>query len=412
MNASRITGERLLWQRPEHLLQPDALAAALNNVSRRWPHYLNGGGTSASFSAARPARVVSTRRVPLPGGVSGAHLERVLVELEEAAARGPEIALIFKRMKADESWLMRASGDARCREVQLWHGLLADAPRALCAPVLAAAYDQATGEGALLLADVTRWLGRLEDCFAPVRPTRWKLYLDHLARLHAHYWQDARLNDARFALASVEQTLLMLAPATIHAQRATGDTHPYLPVSQAGWEAFFMYGPAAALSKIQRVFDAPAAFLADAAAVPATLLHGDAWPPNMGMLPAERGMQGRRAESRTILIDWALATAGPASFDPFWLLFAWRKVDTRQALLYYRQRLSLHLARRSLSLSAAQWQLFVDLGVVRTVLTCGESMGQEVLFAGNVARRARAIQALGWWTRWAADAIERRGWNH
>jgi aminoglycoside phosphotransferase (APT) family kinase protein len=163
---------------------------------------------------------------------------------------------------------------------------------------------------------------------------------------------------------------------------------------------------------VQQVFAGPAAFLADAALAPATLLHGDAWPPNMGLLPGERGLRrGRRAGSRTILIDWALATAGPASFDPFWLLFAWRALDTRLALAYYRERLSQHLARRGVSLSAAQWLLLVDLGVVRTVMTCGESMGQEILFARSAARRARAIAALAWWLGWAARAIERRGWN-
>jgi hypothetical protein len=415
MNTRRITGARLVWQQPEHLLQPDALEAALNSLPTHWPHSLLGGEASASLIRARRARVGLVRREPLKGGVSGAHLERVLVELAadgQAATRRAALSLIFKRMRPDESWLMRSSGDLCCREVQLWrHGLLADVPCAICAPVVAAAYDEATGEGALLLADLTRWLGTLEDCFAAIPPGLWKQYLDHLARLHAHYWQDARLKDERFALASVEQTLLMLAPATIRALLDAGESHPYLPISQAGWEAFFTYGPSAALNKIQRVLDAPAAFLADAAAAPATLLHGDTWPPNMGVLPGESRREGGRPGNRTILIDWALTTAGPASFDPFWLLFAWRTVDTRRAMLYYRQCLSQHLARRGVALSAAQWRLLVDLAVVRTVLTCGESMGQDVLFARNVGRRASAIEALAWWVRWAASAIERWGWD-
>jgi hypothetical protein len=413
-----MTGERLVWQRPEQLLQPDALETVLSRSSLCWPHCPKGSEAISSRGRNLRGRVVGVRQEPLKGGVSGAHLERLLVEL---AIKGPTgvrrdtLPLIFKRIKPDQSWLMRSSGDTRCREAQLWrHGLLADAPRALCVPVLAAAYDEDTGEAALLLADVTRWLGTLEDCFAPAPPGQLRLYLDHLARLHAHYWQDARLDAARFALATVEQASLMLAPAAIQAQLATGDAHPYLPVSQAGWEAFFTYGPAEALGKVQRVFDAPAAFLADAASVPSTLLHGDAWPPNMGSLPGERGIGGRYGGypgSRTILIDWALATAGPASFDPFWLLFAWRTVDTRLALLYYRERLVLHLARRGLDIGAAQWRLLVDLAAARTVLTCGETMGQEIRFARTAARRARAIEALAWWVNWAARVIERRGWD-
>jgi Phosphotransferase enzyme family len=415
MNASRTRGEQLLWQRPDQLLHPDALETVLNSPYIFWPRALSGAEAIASLRGVWRARVVAMQREPLEGGVSGAHLERLRLELDiegRAQHQQETLSLIYKRMRPDESWLMRSSGDLRCREVQLWrHGLLADAPRALCVPVLAAAYDEAAGEGALLLADMTRWLGTLEDCAAPVQSGQWKQYLDHLARLHAHYWGDARLEDERFGLASVEQTLLMLAPATIAAHIAAGDAHPYLPVSQAGWEAFFRYGPPAALRKVQRVFDAPAAFLADAAAAPATLLHGDAWPPNMGALPGERGIQGRRVGGRTILIDWALATVGPASFDPFWLLFAWRMIDTRQALLYYRQRLERHLARRGAHLSVAEWRLLLDLGVVRTVMTCGESMGQRVLFATNAAQRARGIAALAWWLGWAGRVIERRGWG-
>ena len=415
MNASRSMGERLVWQRPEQLLHTEALETVLNRLVLSWPHPSAGGEASRSFQGARRARVVQVRREPMRAGVSGAQLERLLLEIETDGPAGCQRAtlpLVFKHIRPDASWLMRSSSDLYCREVQLWrHGLLADAPGALYVPVLAAAYDEATREGALLLEDMTRWMGTIEECFAPIPPSQWKLALDHLAWLHAHYWQDARLKDEQFALASVEQTLLMLAPATIQAQLAAGDAHPYLPVSRAGWEAFFTYGLAPALARVQRVLDAPAAFLADAAAVPATLAHGDVWPPNMGLLPGARGMWGRRTGSRTILIDWALATAGPASFDPFWLLFAWRMVDTRLALLYYRQRLSHHLARRGIALSAAQWHLLLDLGVVRTVLTCGESMGQEILFARNAARRSNALRALAWWLNWAASAIERRGWD-
>ncbi|GEM_PF-587399 len=419
----------------EYLLQPDALAAALSAPHACWPgSFLRDtvplrvsqvsrrperwGVASASVpvrGGSLALRVLSVQREPLAGGVSGAHLERALVEIEAGPAARPlrgMVPLIFKRLKPDESWLMRASGDTRCREVQLWrHGLLADAPPALCVPVLVAAYDEETNTGALLLADVRRWLGRLEDCYAPVAPQQQAQYLDHLARLHARYWEDTRLKDARFALASVEQALLMLAPAAIEAQLAAGDTHPYLPVSRAGWEAFFTYGPPDALARVQRVFTTPAAYLASAAEAPVTLLHGDAWPANMGLLPGARGPRGRRAGGRTILIDWALATAGPASFDPFWLLFAWKQVDTRLALLAYRQRLARHLARRGISLGAAEWRLLVDLGIVRTVMTCGETMGQDVLFARSEPQRARAIAALGRWTRWAANVIERRGWD-
>ncbi len=396
------------WQRPEQLLQPEALEHALSRAADCWPGLFPELISEALRRKKKQLHLLQVQREPMQGGVSGAHLERLYIMVAlERDTRDQEtltLSLIFKRVRPDESWLMRSSGDTRCREVQLWrHGLLADMPSALCAPVLAAAYDEHSREGALLLADVSRWLGTLEDCAAPVPPWQVRQYLDHLARLHAHYWQDERLTDERFALASVEQALLMLSPSVMAGYLAAGEPHPYIPTSHAGWEAFSAAAPAKALNRLQRVFDAPATLLASAASVPATLLHGDAWPPNMGALPGMR--------SRTIVIDWALATAGPATFDPFWLLFAWKKVDTRQALLYYRLRLALHLARRGMSLSVEQWQLFLDLGVVRTVMTCGESMGQAILFAKHDAARSKAVSALAWWVNWAASAIQRRGWD-
>jgi hypothetical protein len=402
----------LFWQRPEQLLQPEALEHALSRAAGCWPGLFPELIPEALRNKKKQVHLLQVQREPMQGGVSGAHLERLHVKAAwEGGSRDHEaltLSVILKRMRPDESWLMRSSGDTRCREVQLWqHGLLADMPPALCAPVLAAAYDEHTREGALLLVDVSRWLGTLEDCSAPVPAWLVRQYLDHLARLHAHYWQDERLTDERFALASVEQTLLMLSPSVMAGYLASGEPHSYIPVSHAGWEAFYAAAPAEALRRLQRVFDAPAALLASAASVPATLLHGDAWPPNMGALRATR----THTRSRTMLIDWALATAGPATFDPFWLLFAWKKVDTRWALLFYRRQLTRHLARRGMSLSAEQWRLFLDLGVTRTVMTCGESMGQAVLFAKHAAQRDNAVSALAWWVNWAASAIQRRGWD-
>jgi hypothetical protein len=400
------------WQRPEQLLQPEALEDALSRAAGCWPGFFPELSLRALRRKKKQLHLLQVRREPMQGGVSGAHLEHLHVQSScEGDSRDQEtstLSLILKRMRPDESWLMRSSGDTRCREVQLWrHGLLVDMPSALCAPVLAAAYDEQAREGALLLADVSRWLGTLADCAAPAPAWQVRQYLDHLARLHAHYWQDARLTDGRYALASVEQTLLMLSPSVMAGYLAAGEPHPYIPISHAGWEAFYSAAPAEALRKLQRVFDAPAALLASAASVPATLLHGDAWPPNMGALPGTR----IHTRSRTIVIDWALATAGPATFDPFWLLFAWKRVDTRRALLFYRRQLTRHLARRGIRLSAEQWQLLLDLGVTRTVMTCGESMGQAVLYAKHAAQRDKAVSSLAWWVNWAASVIQRRGWD-
>lgn len=406
--------QKLVWQRPEHLLRPENLAVVLSAASRSGNRVLFQ--RLKRLSPSSTLHVVRVQREPFQGGVSGAHLERIQVQVEiHPAQRSPDtmsLSLIFKHLLPAESWLMRASGDALCREVQLWcSDVLDDLPPALLTPVLAASYDVHTGEAALLMADIGRWLGSFEDCFLPVPPGQQAQYLDHLARLHARFWNDARLSNPFLGLASPEQALLLLSPAAITAQRAAGDAHPYLATAQAGWQAFFDHTLPEPARQIQRVLDHPDALLASAASVPATLVHGDAWPPNMGLWPGKRGRSGNKQRSQTILIDWALAAAGPASYDAFWLLFYWRRVHTQRALLFYRQRLTKHLARRGIRLSAAEWGLLVDLGVVRTVMTCGETMGQAITLATNDARCARALAFLHQWTGWAGRVIGRRGWD-
>lgn len=407
--------QKLVWQRPEHLLQPEKLAAILSAASRSGNRIFLQ--PLAHLGPSSDLRVMQVQREPFEGGVSGAHLERVRVQVETGKRRQPSeivtLSLILKRMLPAGSWLMRASGDTLCREVQLWcASLLDDLPRSLLVPILAAAYDVNTGEGALLLADVGKWLGRFEDVFLPVSPDQQAAYLDHLARFHAHYWNDARLSNVFLGLASPERALLLLSPESIAAQRAAGDTHSYLAAAQAGWEAFFEHILPEPARRIQRVLDSPDRFLASVASMPATLVHGDAWPPNMGVWPGQHSGAARRTRSRTILIDWALATVGPATFDPLWLLFYWRKVVLHEALAFYLKRLLRHLSRRGIKLPGDQRDMLIDLAVVRTVLACGETMGQEIIHAQDDQKSSQALLALHEWTHWASEIIWRRGWDH
>ncbi len=405
--------QKLVWQRPEHLLQPENIEMMLSAASRSGNRVFLQ--PLASLTPASHLSVRNVQREPFEGGVSGAHLERVRVQVEvHRGRRSSEVIalpLIFKRMIPAESWLMRASGDTLCREVQLWcSGLLNDRPQSLLVPTLAAAYDIQTGEGALLMADVSQWLGRFEDVFLPVTPVQQAAYLDHLAHLHAQFWSDPRLLDANLGLASPERALLLLSPESIAAQRATGDVHPYLVAAQEGWQVFFEHTLPEPARRIQHVLDAPARFLASMASVPATLVHGDAWPPNMGLWPGQHS-KGSRTRSHTILIDWALATAGPATYDPLWLLFYWHKAVLHEALSFYLKRLARHLSRRGIKLPGSLRDMLVDLAVVRTVLTCGEALGQAIIHAQNAEDRSAAVLSLRKWTHWASQIIQRRGWD-
>jgi hypothetical protein len=99
-------------------------------------------------------------------------------------------------------------------------------------------------------------------------------------------------------------------------------------------------------------------------------------------------------------LDWALATAGPALYDPLWLAGTWHALDPRPLLARYRARLTCHLAARHISLDADTWRGLADIAYLRTVLVCGESIGHDAALGRISAARAR------WWAARAALGAE------
>lgn len=356
-----------------------------------------------------PGRIAGVEE--LAGGLSGARIQRLTLRCETPGGAGGYRWRVVKWLAPERGWLGAASRDTAMREARLWTcGMLADLPHGIETAALAAAESSDTGErardGALLMRDVRGRLLRHPTRTPPGHlPPAVLSILDGMARIHARFWEDARLHDPALGLTPPEAALLLAAPDTIRARIASGDMEPYLPLARAGWEAFFRLAAPADAETLRAVLRAPQPWLAAIARLPRTLLHGDVWGPNLGWLPATR-IAPRRGR-RLLLLDWALAAAGPATYDPLWLCGTWHTLSPPRVLAAYRVRLARHLAARDIRLAPQTWRALVDAGYLRTALTCGEALGRAATEAPAGAARQRAEERAHGWARRAASAAQR-----
>ena len=393
-----------------------------------------------------PAGVVA--REPMAGGIAGARLARLTIREGTSGTAACYSYRVLKWLEPESGWLGALSGDTLLREVRLWsRGVLADLPAGIATGALAwseTAGDATSGGkvaalkgrrtdgrayavrpykalpmrqhgargakesagptlGALLLRDERGHLVRDPLRTPPGHlPALVGALLDALAQLHARYWCDARLRDPELGLAPPEAALLLTAPDALANRVASGDTDPYLPLALAGWEAFFQLAAPEDAETLRGVLANPAPVLEALADLPWTLAHGDVWGPNIGFLSAT--WRAPRRGTRVLLLDWALTTAGPATYDALWLCGTWHALVPVRVLAAYRARLARHLAARDVSLAPEVWRRLADAGYLRTVLTCGEALGRAAAEARMGAPRRRAEARVRWWAARGARA--------
>jgi hypothetical protein len=346
---------------------------------------------------------------PMPSGLGDGRLLRLTFEHMVGAATWRE-RLVIKTLLPSKGWLGLASGDSRLREIQLWkRGLLQSLPNGVATGVRGWALlgDQSRPTaGALLMTDLDSRLLKhpKRTPFGRLPPSVVTL-LERLAALHARYWQDTRLSDPTLGLMSPRDALLLISPDGVRARQIPGDANPYLPLAEQGWDAFFRFAPPHAVERLRAILAEPEPILRAIAALPQTLVHGDIWGQNLGWLsPTD---SAPRRERQLLLLDWALALVGPATYDPLWLCGGWHALDSRPVMARYRVSLERRLRARGVSLPPGTWLALLDAGYLRTSLTCGEAFGRvaEEAPAGHARQVAEA--RVRWWAERAAMAADR-----
>ncbi|HEX5547329.1 MAG TPA: hypothetical protein VFX24_07965, partial [Ktedonobacterales bacterium] len=196
---------------------------------------------------------------PMMGGLSGGRVYRLWLRRRDGSH---ERTFVLKYSEPLDGWLGDVSGDTLVREAQLAaSGLLSDLPCDIATPTLAVAFrgPRARPEGAaLLMRDERRHL--LPDPYwtpPGTVPDDALAIVDRLARMHARYWNDSRLDDPAMGLMSPERALLVTGPLGVAARLAAGDALPYLPTSAESWQTFFDLAGEAAARRFQAILHEP-----------------------------------------------------------------------------------------------------------------------------------------------------------
>ena len=225
-------------------------------------------------------------RVPLVGhdGRSGATLERGVLD------DGRRI--VIKSVAPERDITYTLGGDTTGRERRLWAaGVLDDLPPGVGHAILGAGWQDG------LLVTVMRDLG------TAVLTWDRRLHAQDLERIFGALAATHR----RFAdhtpagLCELRTRVSLFAPERF---ASLPTDHELVSSVLDGWERFVEIVPDAISDAVLSTLHQPDRLEAQLASGTATLCHGDAWLVNMGITPSE-----------VVLLDWNLATRGPASLD-------------------------------------------------------------------------------------------------
>ncbi len=229
---------------------------------------------------------------------SGAAFERVVIDGRPH---------VVKYLHVDDDWIMRSSGDLRCRPLLVWKSGLLDAlPACIDHAVVGAAEGLGrNGWGAaLLMRDVSDDLVSPGD--DPIPLDQHLRFLDHMAALSARFWgwEDT------VGLTPFTSRWAWFGFGMMEVERERGWPDPVPRIAAHGWERFAGCAPKDLAKAVSDLRHELAPLTGAIAATPGTLLHGD-W---------KFGNVGSTADGRTVLLDWAGPGAGPAAADLAWYL--------------------------------------------------------------------------------------------
>ena len=331
----------------------------------------------------------------LAGGLSGARLERLLVTGTDGSQ--PQ-SYVLKQLDATTNWLMRAADDTACREVLLTQSPLWERmPAGILMPVVAGVLTP-HATGALLMPDVTQDIFPREMIYAGLAPDMALVarIIDHIAAMHAAFWQLADLRETVW-LTPPAATLFLLTPEWLARSGLAASGQTYGDAALRMWPYLWPLLDPDDAASLQQTLAHPEALLQAYAQAPATLVHGDPWLANMG-----------EQADRLILLDWALATAGPATIDSLWFAHTWHALDPDAVVRSHRAALLRHGVREVAD--DQTWQLLVELGWIRTTLVGAEWLVRDVRGATTIEEQQDAIVRLRQWCHVAAGFLQQRGW--
>jgi Phosphotransferase enzyme family len=264
---------------------------------------------------------------------------------------------VLKRMSLEFDWVMFSTDDQECRAVRLWqYGLLDQLCPHLEHKIMACSRNK---DGwAIFMRDLTEHIFTWDK---PMAPQLAPAFLDSLARLHAAFWNDPRLNDLDLGLCDTAKRLDLTSPAL--AQKQISQRRGVLPDwIRGGWEVMEELLDPDVFAQMRRLLENPVPLFEMLDHYPYTLLHGDYRAANLGYLK----------QGHPIIFDWQLAARSLMTIDLAWFANQREVHDVMghaRAISYYRGRLETYLNAK---FDDAEWQAMIDLGFLVDALcaTC------------------------------------------
>lgn len=323
------------------------------------------------------------RRTPVnDDGRSGATLERVLL------ADGSSV--VVKVFDPSVDLVMRLSGDTRGREVEFFRrGVLDRLPASVLHPVIDGWYDD-TGRGVLVMRD----LGEAVLSWTSVVTERQAATIFRaVAELHAAY-----LDAAPDGLTPLGTVLRMFEPQRLRsfAGEALAD------YAVRGWGYWPEVAPGEVGERVLALAQDTAPLAAACQTLPPTLLHGDLATVNMAFEPSRPGT--------LTLIDWGLATVGPAELDIGRLLAGCAQLFLPTSAHPQSQTIVATLddlvALQRRAAGPAHDATALRLGLLAGLTWLGWNKALDIVEHPDPSVRARERAALPWWLHQAEEALE------
>jgi len=297
--------------------------------------------------------------------------------------------LVLKQMSVKHDWIMHTTDDPQCRSVTLWqYGLLDELRPHLERKIIACARD---GTGwAILMQDLTGGLfsGRNNQ----IPPKLVKIFLDRLARLHATFWNDPRLEDPRLGLCDPASRLDITSPELANHQG--GDQRGPIPEwVREGWKIMATAMDRDVYQELIRLREDPQPLLKALARYPYTLVHDDYRDVNLAFLKPDQ----------PVAFDWQQATRSLMTLDvAAWFVdgdYVRNAMGKTGAIRFYRERLERYLKLR---FPDEDWQVMMDLGNLYhdLFIAClhayfsihADTPEQRVFFETDLAERNQQIR--------------------
>lgn len=172
----QVEARHRLFDSPEEMLSPEALSELLSQPV-----------VSVSYSP------------PSVWGNAGSEFTVVDTNVER---------LILKSMSLKSDWEMFATGDLLCRSVTLWqYGFLDQVRPHMEHKIIACAHEKEVWT--ILMRDLSgHFLWETEKSTLDLLP----VFVKSVAKLHAEFWNDAHLCDARLGLGSPRMLFQLSSP--------------------------------------------------------------------------------------------------------------------------------------------------------------------------------------------------------